>query len=107
VLLLGIWWPRCSVWGALTAMGIGFVTFLVGLIVGSLFSGSPSVTTATVSVVSMVLAFAGGIAVSLYGPAASAAQEAYWEEMRNPEGEAIFDRAQQRAAAAAATTSGK
>jgi predicted pyridoxine 5'-phosphate oxidase superfamily flavin-nucleotide-binding protein len=51
----------------------------------------------------MVLGLVTGVAASLYWRTSSKAEETYREEMRDPGGEAIYDRAQQRAAAAAAT----
>ncbi|MND00159.1 hypothetical protein D3C83_186720 [compost metagenome] len=45
---------------------------------------------------------AAGIGASLYGGKPTEADQAYWEDMRDPEGEAIYDRMQQRAAALAA-----
>jgi hypothetical protein len=42
------------------------------------------------------------VAISLYWRTSSKAELTYCEDMRNPDGEAIYDRAQQRAAAAAA-----
>jgi hypothetical protein len=41
----------------------------------------------------------------MYGIKPPAAATAYWQEMRNPEGEAIYDRAKARAAASAANAS--
>jgi hypothetical protein len=42
-----------------------------------------------------------GVVASLFGQAPSPAEAAYFEELRDPAGEALYDRAQRRAAAAA------
>jgi cation/acetate symporter len=99
VLLLAIWWPRCTVWGALAAMGTGFLSLLLEIIVGGLFIAHLAVATAAASLIGIMLGLAAGVGASLYGPKSSQAGNAYYEEMRNPEGEAIFDQAQQSAAA--------
>jgi cation/acetate symporter len=104
VLLLAIWWPRCTAWGALAAMGTGFLILLVEIMVGGLFAAHTAVATAVASLIGIMLALAAGVGTSLYGPKPSQAGNAYYEEMRNPEGEAIFDQAQERAAAAANAT---
>ncbi len=49
------------------------------------------------------LGLTAGIAGSLIRSRPSEPEAAYCEEMRDPEGEAIYDRAQQRAAATAAS----
>jgi len=46
-----------------------------------------------------------GVTVSLYLHKPSQGEDDYYEEMRDPEGEAIYDRAQARTAAQAAARS--
>ncbi len=99
VLLLAIWWPRCTEWGAFVAMSTGF---LVIFVVESLTGGGPVGMTALASLIAAALGLAAGIGASLYGGKPTEADQAYWEEMRDPEGEAIYDRMQQRAATIAA-----
>jgi cation/acetate symporter len=106
VLFLAIWWSRCTVWGALASMGTGFVALLLAVTLGGMFGvAETAVGTAAASLVSAVLALCAGVGASLYGPAPASFDTAYFEEMRKPEGEAIFDLAQQRGAAAAARES--
>jgi cation/acetate symporter len=108
VLLLGLWWPRCTAWGSLAAMGTGFLFLLLAITVGGLFGAVETVVgTAAASLIGAVLALAAGVGVSLYGPAPSASETAYYEEMRKPEGEAIFDLAQQRTVSASANATGQ
>jgi cation/acetate symporter len=108
VLLLGVWWRRCTAVGALAAMGTGFVVTLLEVVFGSLFgSGEAGISTAIASLIGVVLGLGAGIGASLYGPPSSEAEAKYWADMRNlGSGEAIYDRAQQRAAAVAAASAG-
>ncbi len=101
-LLLAIWWPRCTTLGALAALGAGFLVMLVATVMSALGIGSMSTMTAMASLIGMVVGLAAGIAASFLWTPPSEAETAFYEEMRDPEGEAIYDRAQQRAAAAAA-----
>ncbi|MGI8725846.1 MAG: sodium:solute symporter family transporter [Methyloceanibacter sp.] len=102
VLVLGIWWKRATALGAMAAMGTGFGVVAVDVIVGSLFGLDQSgIATLMASLIGVVVGLAAGVGMSLFGPEASAAEEAYFEEMRDPMGETIYDRAQQRAALAA------
>jgi cation/acetate symporter len=96
VLLLAIWWRRFTAWGAFAAMGTGFCAILLAIVFGT---GLGSVVFA--SLAGAVLGLVAGVAASLYGPKPSEIEAAYWEAMRNPEGETIYDRAQRRATAPA------
>ncbi len=103
VLLLAIWWPRCTAWGALASMGTGFIIlFLAVTLGGTIGVAETAVGIATASLIAAVLAAGAGVGASLYGPAPAPFDTAYYEEMRKPEGEAIFDLAQVRAATEAA-----
>ncbi|HEX9752943.1 MAG TPA: hypothetical protein VGA46_05795 [Methyloceanibacter sp.] len=105
-LLLAIWWRRCTKWGAMAAMTTGFTVMLVEAVLGGAFGIGPAgFTTALTSLIGIVLALAAGVAVSLYFRQPSKAEDAYREEMRDPGGETIYDRARMRAAAAAAAAS--
>lgn len=102
VLLLAIWWRRFGKWSAMTAMATGFFVMLVeAMFGGALGLGGPGVSAALACVLGAALALLAGIGVSLYLPPPSKIEDDYWEEMRDPEGETIYDRAQARAAAAA------
>jgi cation/acetate symporter len=102
-LLLAIWWPRCTAWGALASMGTGFlILFLAVTLGGTIGVAETAAGIAAASLIAAVLALSAGIGASLYGPAPTPFVTAYYEEMRKPEGEAIFDLAQSRPATAAA-----
>jgi cation/acetate symporter len=106
VLLLALWWPRCTVWGALAAMGVGFMVMVLAVTVGSIFGvAETAVGTGAASLVAVILALGAGVGASLYGPSPSAFDTKYFEEMRKPEGETMFDLAQARAASASASAS--
>jgi len=101
VLLLAIWWPRCTTWGALASLATGFGILFLALTVGALFGvAETAVGTAMSCLVAAVLAFGAGVGVSLYGPEPASLDTAYYEEMRKPDGETMFDQAQARAATA-------
>jgi Na+(H+)/acetate symporter ActP len=101
-LLLAIWWPRCTMLGTFAALGAGFLVVLSATVISASGIGSLSITTATASLIALAVGLAAGIAASLLWTPPSEAEAAFCEEMRDPEGKAIYDRAQQRAAAAAA-----
>lgn len=95
VLVLALWWRRCSALGAALALCTGFVAMLVQTLLGGVIGGAqPSLTAPLASVIGAVLALIAGVAGSLLGPAPSAAEETYFDELRDPSGEAIYDRAQ-------------
>jgi cation/acetate symporter len=102
-LLLAIWWRRSTKLGAMAAMTTGFVVMLADAIFGgTLGIAKAGFTTSLASLVGAALALMAGIAVSLYRRQPSQAEDLYFEEIRDPGGETIYDRAQLRAAAAAA-----
>jgi cation/acetate symporter len=103
-LVLAIWWRRCSKWGAFAALATGFTVMLAEAIVGGAFGfGKTGLSEPLACLVGAALALAAGIAVSLYLPRPSKLEDTYCEELRDPDGETIYDRAQMRAAAAAAS----
>ena len=103
VLLLALWWPRCTAWGALASLGTGFAVLFLAVTVGGMFGvAETAVGTTAASLVAAALALGAGVGASLYGPAPAAFETAYYEAMRRPDGETLFDQAQARAATAAA-----
>jgi cation/acetate symporter len=101
ILLLAIWWPRCTAWGALASLGTGFGILFLCLTVGGFFGIAETATgICAASLIAGVLALGAGVAASLYGPAATPSDAAYFEAMRRPDGETLFDQAQARATAA-------
>jgi cation/acetate symporter len=104
-LLLAIWWPRFGKWSAMTAMVTGFTVMLVETIFGGAFGfGKPGLSSPLASLIGAALAIVSGIGVSLYLRRPAKIEADYREEMRDPEGETIYDRAQMRAAASAAAS---
>ena len=102
-LLLAVWWRRCSRLGAMLALGVGFATMLVAITLGStVIAGQFQFTTITAALIGVVLGLIAGIAGSLLGPKPSPAAQAYFEELRDPTGDSLYEQAQRRAAAAAA-----
>ncbi|MGD9503000.1 MAG: cation acetate symporter [Methyloceanibacter sp.] len=107
-LLLAIWWPRCTKWGAMAAMATGFLVMAGDAVFGGalgVFGAQSSVPLA--SLIGAVLALIAGIAASYIRAAPSQAEADYRLAMRNPDGESIYDRAQARAAAAAASAAAR
>ena len=101
VLLLAIWWKRCTVWGALAAMVLGFGAMSLDVAFGaSLAAGHPHLTMVVAALIGAALGLVGGVAGSLIGPRPSAAADNYFEELRDPFGETLYDRALRRAASA-------
>jgi cation/acetate symporter len=98
VLLLAIWWARCTALGAMLAMGTGFAVMALDMAFGGTFGGSGGLAAPVAALIGASLGVAAGVAGSLFGPAA--AESGYFEELREPDGEAIYDRAQRRVAAA-------
>jgi cation/acetate symporter len=102
-LLLAIWWRRCTKWGAFAALAVGFLVMLGEIVIGGASGfGNAGFTTSLASLIGALLALVAGVGVSLYLPRPSQGEDNYYEEMRDPDGETIYDRAQARAAAQAA-----
>lgn len=101
-LVLAIWWKGCTIWGAIAAMLLGFLTFTIVLIFGgSLPFGHDHLTTAFAALIGAPIGLMSGVAASLIGPKPSAAEIAYFDEVRDSRGDALYDRARKRVTAAA------
>ena len=99
-LMLAIWWPRCTSWGAIASLGTGFAVLFLAVTLGGLFGiTETAVGTCTASLIAAALALVAGVAASLYGPAPTHADAKYFEDMRRPDGETLFDEAQARGGA--------
>jgi cation/acetate symporter len=97
VLLLAIWWERFTRLGALAAMLAGFGTMAVVLLLHSAFgAGEAGAVMAVMTPLGALIATAAGLGVSLWTPAVSPADESYFEALRDPEGEALYDEARAR-----------
>jgi len=102
VLLLAIWWRRCTRLGAMLALGLGFATMAAEMAFGgALIAGQFRLTTVIAALIGATLGLIGGLIGSLLGPKPSPAEQALFEELRDPAGETLYERAQRRAAAAA------
>ena len=103
-LLLAIWWPRCTALGAFAALGTGFLVIAAATVMSAFGNGHAPITTAIASLIGAGLGLVAGIAASLFSWRPSEAETIYYEEIHDPEGEAIYDRTQARAAAVAAAS---
>jgi len=104
-LLLAIWWRRCTKGGVMAAMSCGFLVMLAETVLWQAFGlGNAGFSTSLASLIGAGLALAAGVPVSLYFRKPSKAEEIYHEEMRDPEGDAIYDRAQASAVSQAAAS---
>jgi cation/acetate symporter len=102
VLLLAIWWRRCNWLGAVLALGLGFATMATALAFrGAPIAGQFRLTTVLAALIGAALGLIGGLIGSLLGPKPTPVEQAYFEELRDPSGDALYDRAQRRASAAA------
>jgi cation/acetate symporter len=102
VLLLAIWWGRCNWLGAMLALCFGFTTMAAATALGDTpIAGQFHLTTVIAALVGTALGLFAGLIGSLLGPKPSPAVVAYMEELRDPEGIALYDRARRSAAAAA------
>jgi cation/acetate symporter len=98
VLILAVWWKRCTLLGAMLAMGLGLAVMVAEVAFGRSFgSGQAAFTTPIASLIGAILGVVAGVAGSLLGPQPSPAEETYFEDLRDPGGETIYDRAQRRA----------
>ncbi len=101
VLMLAVWWSRCTRLGAMAAMGTGLAVMTAEVVFGGAFgSGQAGFTTVLAALIGAILALITGVAASLLSTP-SPAEVTYFEELRDPEGEALYDRAQRRIAAPA------
>jgi cation/acetate symporter len=99
VLLLSIWWPRCTRLGAMAAMVTGFAVMGAEIIFGRAFGAGEAAFTITIAaLIGALLALVAGVAASLLR-GATEAEKIYYEDLRDPAGDALYDRAQRRAAA--------
>lgn len=101
ILFLATWWQRCTVWGALASLATGFSVMFLCIVAGGLIGVAETAAgTAAASLAAAVLALAAGIGASLYGPAPTVSDNAFFEAMRRPDGETLHDQAEAQAAAA-------
>jgi cation/acetate symporter len=102
VLLLAIWWGRCSWLGAMLALCFGFTTMAAATAFGDTpIATQFHLTIVIAALVGVALGLLAGLIGSLVGPKPSPSVEAYMEELRDPEGDALYDHARKHAAATA------
>ena len=103
-LLLAIWWRRYSRLGAMLALGFGFAVMLAEIAFGgAIIAGQFRFTIVAAALIGVMLGLIAGIVGSLLGPKPSPAAQAYFDELRDPTGDSLYEQAQRRAAAAAAS----
>jgi cation/acetate symporter len=101
VMLLAVWWGRSTWIGAMLALSLGFGTMAAKMAHGeALLADQFRLTTVGAALIAATLGLIGGLIGSLLGPKPSPAVQAYFDELRDPAGDALYDRAQRRAAAA-------
>src|SRR5262249_23541356 len=100
-LLLTVWWKRCTWIGASLALGFGFAVMAGALAFGdALVAGQFRLTSAAATLIAAAIALIAGMVGSFVGPRPSPAQLAYFEELGDPGGDALYARALRRATAA-------
>ncbi len=98
---LSTWWKRCSAWGVIASLLMGFGVMLLCLFAGAIVGiADTAAGTAGASLVAALLALLAGIGTSLYGPASKSADTVFFEAMRRPDGETLYDKAKAQASAA-------
>jgi len=101
VMLLAVWWGRCTWIGAILALGLGFATMAAKMAYGdAMVAGQFHLTMVVAALIGATLGLIGGLIASLLGPKPSPAVQAYFEELRDPASDGLYDRAQRHAAAA-------
>ncbi len=94
-LLLSVWWKRTTKWGALAAMLAGASVAVAHMAlqltgVGTLF---PDLSGELAAILGVPAGFVAGVAVSLLTPQPTPQMKALVDDMRDPSGEALFDKA--------------
>ena len=86
------------------ALGFGFAAMAAELAFGgAAIAGEIHLTPVAAALIGVALGLIAGIVGSLLGPKPSPAAQAYFEELRDPTGDSLYEQAQRRAAAAAAS----
>ena len=100
-LLLAVWWKRCTWLGAILALSFGVAAMAAASAFGDvLIAERFRLTSVLAALLASALGLIAGLIGSLIGPKPPPAQLAYFEELGDPGGDALYDRALQRAAAA-------
>jgi cation/acetate symporter len=94
-LVLSIWWKRTTKWGVLAAMLAGFGMAGAHMVLQLSGSGTlwPDLSGLLAGVLGVPVGLLVGIGVSLATPKPSAEMQALADDMRDPSGEALFDKA--------------
>jgi cation/acetate symporter len=94
LLLLSVWWEKSSEWGALAAMGTGFAIAALAIAIG----GQVSTLMLVATLLGTLAGLAAGVGASLFGPPVSPEALQYFEQLRTPGNETLYDRSLKRAA---------
>jgi cation/acetate symporter len=101
VMLLAVWWGGSTQIGAMLALSLGFGTMAAKMAHGdALVADEFRLTTVGAALIGAALGLIGGLIGSLLGSRPSPAVHAYFDELRDPAGDALYDRAQRRTTAA-------
>jgi cation/acetate symporter len=94
-LLLSIWWKRTTKWGALAAMLVGAGVASAHMVLQLSGNGAlwPNLSGLLAAILGVPAGLVTGIAVSLVTPKPSAEMNALTDDMRDPSGEALLDKA--------------
>ncbi len=94
-LLLSIWWKRTTKWGALAAMLVGAGVASAHMVLQLSGNGAlwPNLSGLLAAILGVPAGLVTGIAVSLVTPKPSAEMNALADDMRDPSGEALLDKA--------------
>ena len=94
-LVLSIWWKRTTKWGVLTAMltGAGVAGAHMALQLSGGVSLWPGLSGLLAGALGVPAGLVAGVAVTLATPKPSAEMYALADDMRDPSGEALFDKA--------------
>lgn len=94
-LLLSVWWKRATKWGVLTAMLTGAGVAAVHIVLPGLTGAAPlfGLSTMLAAVIGVPAGLAAGIGASLATPKPSPEMAARLDEIRDPSGEPLQDRA--------------
>jgi len=98
VLILSIWWKKITMFGALAGMVAGFAVALAHIAISEMAGGSLFGLSSLLSaVVAVPIGTATAVAISLMGKPPAERIE-FVDEMRDPSGQALYDRSVREAA---------
>ena len=96
VLFLAIWWKGCTRGGAMAALAVGFGSMMIGLLFGATLGSGDIAASATAALLAALFAIIAGLIASQLGSGSTPEEAADFAEIRDPAGEALYDRPQLR-----------